>query len=65
MVSCKKANRLMSEGLDRKLRLGERVALRLHLTLCNACSRVEKQFKLLRRASQLPEPIRQPHEPRR
>ena len=49
-LSCKEASRLLSLGLDRKLTLGERTALRLHLTLCDACTRVKAQFEFLRRA---------------
>ena len=49
-LSCKEASRLLSVGLDRKLTLGERTALRLHLTLCDACTRVKAQFEFLRRA---------------
>jgi len=40
----------MSEGLDRKLALRERFALRLHVAICTACTRVEKQLEFLRRA---------------
>ncbi len=50
MLSCREASRLISEGLDRKLRPGERVVLRFHVIICDACHRVEKQLKLLRRA---------------
>lgn len=57
MLSCKKASRLMSEALDRKLGMGERIALRFHTMMCSACSRVERQMALLRRAvSEFPAP---------
>jgi hypothetical protein len=36
--------------MDRQLDLGERVRLRLHLTMCTMCSRVEKQMDYLRQA---------------
>ena len=49
-LSCKEASRLLSVALDRRLTLGERTALRLHLTLCDACTRVKAQFEFLRRA---------------
>ena len=34
MLSCKEATRLVSQGLDRELALGERIALRVHLAIC-------------------------------
>ena len=50
MLSCKEANRVMSEGMDRTLSRGERFALWMHLAMCRACSRVKGQLHLLRRA---------------
>ena len=47
MPTCKEASRLMSEGQDRELDLGQRTALRLHLFICSACSRVKKQMAFL------------------
>jgi hypothetical protein len=38
MLSCK----------DRKLAFGERVALRLHLAICDGCRNVGAQFRFLR-----------------
>ncbi len=51
MLSCKEASRLISEGADRDLDLGQRTALRLHLLICTACSRVKRQFAFMRRAA--------------
>lgn len=50
MLSCRESSRLLSDRLDRPLRLGERLALRLHLALCRACSRADKQLQFLRKA---------------
>jgi len=50
LLSCKETTRLLSQGEDRGLALGERVALRLHLTICNGCRNVKQQFKFLRLA---------------
>lgn len=50
MLSCKEANQLMSEGMDRTLGGRERFALWMHLSLCRACNRVKAQLTLLRRA---------------
>lgn len=57
MLTCKEASRLSSEGLDRKLGVGQWLALRMHLSRCELCSRVNTQFQFLRRAmSQLLDP---------
>ena len=50
MLSCKETTRLLSQGGDRKLAFGERVALRLHLAICNGCRNVKAQFRFLRLA---------------
>jgi hypothetical protein len=48
MLSCKETTRLLSQGADRKLAFGERVALRVHLAICNGCRNVSAQFRFLR-----------------
>ncbi len=53
MLNCKQASRLMSEGMDRELDLGQRAALRFHLFLCTACTRMKTQFEFLHRAAPL------------
>lgn len=50
LLSCKETTRLLSQGEDRKLGFGERVALRVHLAICDGCRNVGAQFKFLRRA---------------
>jgi hypothetical protein len=50
MLSCKEATRLVSQGLDRELALGERIALRVHLAICAGCRNVNRQLCFLRRA---------------
>ena len=50
MLSCKETTRLLSQGEDRKLAFGERVALRLHLAICIGCRNVNAQLKFLRLA---------------
>lgn len=49
-MSCKEATRHISQMQDRPLSLRERVLLRLHLLVCVACSRFERQVRLLRMA---------------
>jgi hypothetical protein len=65
-IDCKQASRLMSQGLDRDLGLGQRASLRFHLFLCTACSRVKRQFDFMHRAAgQFPGPEDEggPHKP--
>ena len=50
-LNCKEAARLISEGLDRELGLAQRTALRLHLAVCEACTRVAAQYAFLRLAA--------------
>lgn len=47
MLSCKKATRLVSEGLDRKMPLRRRVGLRFHVHMCRGCSRYARQITAL------------------
>ena len=51
-LKCQEASRSLSEGMDRELGLIERGSLRVHLMMCAACGRVERQFGFLRRAAQ-------------
>lgn len=50
IISCKETTRLASQGLDRELAFGERVALRVHLAICLGCRRAARQMAFLRRA---------------
>jgi len=50
LLSCKETTRLISQGLDRELALGERVALRLHYAYCVGCRRAGRQMEFLRKA---------------
>ena len=50
LLTCKETARLVSQGLDRELALGERVALRVHLAICLGCRRAGSQMRFLRRA---------------
>lgn len=49
MLTCKEASVLISEGQDRKLRMHERVGLRMHLWICANCARFDRQMRLMRR----------------
>ncbi len=49
-LTCREATQIVSQGLDRQLGFGERVALRLHLAFCDGCTRFNRQMDFLRRA---------------
>ncbi len=50
IFSCKQASQMVSESMDRPLRLRERVTLRMHLLMCSFCTRFVRQMRVLRRA---------------
>ena len=50
MLGCKEVTRLVSQGLDRGLTLGERTALRLHFAVCEGCRNMNRQLAFLRTA---------------
>ena len=50
MLTCKEATRLVSQGLDRRLGFAERIALRVHLAICDGCTAFSKQAAFLRKA---------------
>jgi predicted anti-sigma-YlaC factor YlaD len=50
ILSCKEAARLVSQRLDRELGFGERVMLRVHLTICDGCTNFNDQVAFLRKA---------------
>ncbi|HEX4797974.1 MAG TPA: zf-HC2 domain-containing protein [Burkholderiales bacterium] len=49
-LSCREASRLISQGMDRRLSFVERIALRLHLGICDVCTRFTRQMEFIRRA---------------
>lgn len=49
LLNCKKATTLISESMDRKLSVRERIALWSHLYLCNLCRRFRTNLKLLQK----------------
>jgi hypothetical protein len=50
IISCKDASRLMSKREDAALSAWQRLLLRLHLSVCAACRRFERQVRFLRAA---------------
>ncbi|GAA0787223.1 zf-HC2 domain-containing protein [Marinobacterium sediminicola] len=47
MQSCKRATELMSQQLDRELKMNEKLSLRMHLMMCRHCRKCDEQFKVL------------------
>jgi len=47
-IPCSHAHRLLSERVDRPLSLGERLRLRLHLAICDVCTRFSQQLSMIR-----------------
>ena len=50
--SCRDVTRLVLEGQDRKLPLGERLGVRVHMLYCKACPAFERQARFMRQAMQ-------------
>lgn len=50
MISCKQATELVSRAQETPLGFRQRMALRLHLLLCDGCARFSKQMGFLRQA---------------
>lgn len=48
--TCKEVHQLTSEGMDRRLTAFERLRIRLHLSMCDACTAFSAQMKLIRGA---------------
>lgn len=48
MFNCKEVSRLVSELLDRKLPLYQRMGIRIHLLMCKFCRRFQQQLMLIR-----------------
>ena len=48
MRSCKEVSELLSQAQERRLGLGERLDLELHLMLCNGCTHFRRQLDFMR-----------------
>ena len=53
MFNCREVTRRVSESLDRKLPLPQRIGIRLHLLICKLCPEAKRQMLLIREAMRL------------
>lgn len=49
-ISCQHSSRLLSQREDEPLPFGQRLRLRLHLMICDACTNVSRQLAAMRMA---------------
>jgi hypothetical protein len=50
MLSCKETAVLVSKACDQRLSWGDRLAVRLHLFICDGCRQFVRQLRFLRAA---------------
>lgn len=48
MFNCKEVSRRVSESMDHRLPLYQRLLIRMHLLMCKYCSRFQRQVMFLR-----------------
>lgn len=51
MRSCREITALVSQGLDKKLGAGERLAIGLHVMMCSRCRNFQSQARFIRTAA--------------
>lgn len=51
MLTCRQTSELVSQSLDRRLSLRERIGVRMHLLICAMCARAKEQVEFLHRAA--------------
>ena len=47
MLTCKQASQIISQSLDSPLSWSDRMRLKFHLSICDACTRFNQQLRLL------------------
>jgi hypothetical protein len=52
MLTCKQASQIISQSLDNPLSRSDRMKLKFHLFICNACTRFNQQLHLIKTAVQ-------------
>ena len=48
MKNCKETSLLVTQSMDRRLTWTERLSMRIHLAVCENCTRFTKQIRLIR-----------------
>jgi hypothetical protein len=51
MFNCKEVTRRVSESLDRKLPLWQRIGIRMHFLMCKLCPEAKRQMLFIREAT--------------
>lgn len=51
MRNCRDITALVSKGLDKRLSLGERLAIGLHVMMCSRCRNFQSQSQFIRKAA--------------
>ncbi len=51
MLNCREATRLFSESQERPLSLREKMALRIHVAMCDGCRHCKQHMDILRKAA--------------
>lgn len=57
MFNCKEVSHKVSESLDRKLPLLERMMIRMHLMMCRYCARFHRQLRWVRSMARYTQPF--------
>lgn len=52
MKNCHEMTQLISEELERPLKLGEKMEMRMHTTMCKACKQFKTNSEFLRETMQ-------------
>ncbi|MDO9220716.1 MAG: zf-HC2 domain-containing protein [Thiobacillus sp.] len=52
MPTCKETTELASRAMDKRLPIGDRIAMRMHLAICKNCMRFTQQLQDMRRLLQ-------------
>lgn len=51
MRSCREITALVSQGLDKKLTLRERISVWMHVSMCSSCRNFQKQTRFIHNIS--------------
>jgi len=54
MFNCKEVSRRVSESMDRRLPVHQRLLIRVHLLMCRYCARFRRQMMIIRELCRSP-----------